>query len=146
MTILKPPRSRTALRRTVDTLWSAALGGSPFAFWYFVAHPTFLPGWVQIGFPTTVIGLVALAKAAMTHPPQLSWDRDGLTWCRGAEVTQIPWSDYKGYRLSWDVPRRVKLLRHAEGPVVIELFEFDEDQRAQLLAELAVHTKSALPV
>lgn len=73
----------------------------------------------------------------------MSWDRDGLTSCRGGEVTQIPWSDYKGYRLRWDLPRRVKLLRHAKRPVVIELLEFDEDQRAQLLAELAVRTTSA---
>ena len=119
--------------------------GSPPALSYWGWHQVLFSPWIQVGVPAVIGGLVSLLVSGLRQPPSLSWDRDGLTYTWRGRVTKVAWSDYRGYGLSWYIPRRVKLFQKDEEPVLIHLFEFAEGQRNELFTELAVHSATALP-
>ena len=142
MTFLTPRRSRVWWVRSVDVLFWSVAAAVPAALYWHLAPNTLGP-WLSIGTPVFFAGLGPLLRGAATQIPELEWDRDRFEY-RGAERIQVKWADYRGHRLTWAIPPRLRLFRAGQRPVTIEFFMFDEPQRIALLDELA-RREAALP-
>ena len=146
MIALRPSRVRRLVRSLLSLVLDAALAFGPVAYAVFRQHPTFAPVWVLIGAPVCILVLGRFIFLwALYAAPEISWDRDELQIKLGSELTNIPWTDIKGHRLTWDLPRRLKVYRHSvKGSVRIDIAAFDVDQREALVTAIAQHT-AALP-
>jgi hypothetical protein len=70
-------------------------------------------------------------------------DSDGFRYIHLDKVSTVPWSEYRGYRLTWEFPRRLRIDRLKGRPVIVELSAFSRDQRAILLTTLTARHGAA---
>ena len=146
MIALRPSRVRRLVRSLLSSALDAALAFGPLAYTVFKEHPTFAPVWVLIGAPVCILLLLRFMFLwAWYAAPEISWDRDELQIKLGGELTHIPWTGFKGHRLTWDLPRRLKVYRHSvKGSLKIDIAAFDVEQREALMMAIAQHS-AALP-
>ena len=147
MIVLTPPHRRQIQRRVLSSILDAGLATVPFALNYFTRHPTFISGWLQISLPFAILAPARFLALTLLYPPpeEISWDREVLQIRWPDESATIPWSAFAGYRLTWDLPRRLKVYRTSPNDsVTIDLAAFDDQQRDALMAEIAMHS-AALP-
>ena len=140
MPVLIPSLPLRTRRRLPVTAVNAAIAAAGLAIPTLAGHLVSFPwGWIGGAF---VVGFVVdyLVRIVGTDPPEVRWDRECLEVSRNGETDSISWTDFGGYRLTWDWPRGLKVYRPSHWkPVEVDLSAFDDDQRATLLRELTVH-------
>jgi hypothetical protein len=142
MIALRPSKGRRLVRSLLSSALEAVLAFGSLAYTVFKEHPTFAPAWVLIGAPICIlVPLRFMFLWALYAAPAISWDRDELQINLGGELTHIPWTDFKGHRLTWDLPRRLKVYRHSvKGSLRIDIAAFDVEQREALMTAIAQHS------
>lgn len=109
-------------------------------------HPYF-GIWHEIVFATTasaVGSFIGIALSDRLEPLEVAWDQEGLTIRVGTKTTQLPWSEYRGYRSMWEYPPRLKIRRDGQRPIKLDLFAFAADDRRLLLTELTARHPALL--
>ena len=146
---LEGRRSRILLRHLIEVAFGAVFIG--LAMTLFVCLWPRGPGMAigaAIGIPVAGHSIGGLLRAALhvgaNDPPVLSWDQDGLTYLSGNmdDDVQLRWTAVQGYRSTWEYPPRLKIRRSEGRPCKIDLFPFSADDRARLLTELAVRSRT----
>ena len=124
------------------------LAAVPWLLGYYWRHrlgyPMYLP-WIQIGVVFAALTVLVRLVFRNRSIPEITADRDGLTYLHRGETVRIPWSQYRGHRLTWSVPRQLRVLGTSNDSMVIDLSLFDDDQREALMRELSLHEEVALP-
>jgi hypothetical protein len=147
MIFAEPWRARRAedlatLRPNLRSKLTSALG--PAIVWVIKNPPYFSPS-LAIGLPAAVVGVMSLLKSSSSRPVELKWDREGIHYFNGDEVSTIPWTEYEGHRWTWKyIPPRLKIERRGQRPVVMDATMFDDGERQAFLDELGFH-EAALP-
>jgi hypothetical protein len=123
------------------------LAAVPFLLAYYWRHrlgyPIYAP-WIQIGVVFGVLTVLGRFFFKNRSIPQIAVDRDGLTYLHRGETVRIRWSEYRGHRLTWSMPRQLRVLGASDDSMVIDLSLFDDDQREALMRELSLHGEVVL--
>ena len=146
MIVLEPPYGRRVGRRVISSILDAGLATVPFIFNYLTRPSHYLSTWVQIGLPFVIFVAVRFVGLTLWSPaPEISWDRERLHVRWPDELVEIPWSEFAGYRFTWDLPRRLKIFHTSrKKAVIIDIGAFDDQQREMFITELTAHSP-ALP-
>jgi hypothetical protein len=141
MIILTPEFGSRVRQRALSSILDGAFAAIPFAVAYFTHHAVFNSGLLQIGLPVVLFAACRFfALTALWPPPDLSWDHKGLEIRWPRELAYIAWSELGGYRLTWDLPRRLRMYRTSgRDPVTINIAAFSDEQRNTLMTEIAMH-------
>jgi hypothetical protein len=114
-------------------------------YYWRMGHPIYGVPWIQTGVVFGVLTVLLRFFFKNRSIPQIDVDTDGLTYLHRGETVRIPWSEYRGHRLTWSIPRQVRVLGASDASIVIDLSLFDNDQREAFMRELSLHREVALP-
>jgi len=124
------------------------LAATPWLLGYYWRHsmgiPMYTP-WIETGVVFGILTVLVRLFFKKRSIPEIAVDRDGLTYLHRGTTVRIPWSEYRGYRLTWAIPRQLRVLGASDDSMVIDLSLFDDDERRALMGELSMHREVALP-
>ena len=147
ITTFKASPSRVVSRRALTAGVEGVLAAMPWLLGYYwrMGHPMYGVPWIPIGVMAGVLTFLVRFFSKNRSIPQIEADGDGLAYTHRGETVRIPWSEYRGHRLTWGIPRQVRVLGASDGSMVIDLSLFDNDQREAFMRELSLHREVALP-
>lgn len=142
MTVLTPAPVRRIRQRALVAMLDAAFTATPFALPYILGRQLFISAWLQLGAPFALFTLIRfLMLSARSSDPEIGWDHDGLQIGGPSERSTFSWAELAGHRLTWDIPRRLRLYRiSGRDPVTLDIAAFDDEQREALMSEIARHS------
>ena len=145
MPTIIPSTERFALRRVPSAMIDGIIATVPFALILTRRHPL-VDEWPLLAALIAAFTVGRVCMLSLLWPPsEVSWDREGLRIGDPSHAAVILWSDFGGYSLTWDLPRRVKVRRLSTADAVrIPLAAFGDDDQEALMRELSLH-QVALP-
>jgi len=148
ITTLRASPTRVVSRRAVAACLEGVLAATPWLLGYYWRYqmgiPMYTP-WIQTGVVFGVLTVLVRFFFKKRSIPEIAADRDGLTYLYRGTTVRIPWSEYRGHRLTWTIPRQLRVLGAPDESMVIDLSLFDDDQRETFMRELSMHPEVALP-
>ncbi len=140
--VITQSRTQSLLNRTIKVV--PVLGLSALTVWAIAlfSGPTRGTTWLHlaVGGAAPLLAWLWLAVfergAGAAPETELRLDSNELRFARFEQVEVMSWDDYWGYRLTWELPPRIRIRRGGAKPILIDFFAFSREQRSILVEEL----------